>query len=74
MLGLDRWEMFGALHSDIPYVRVLAFNETGRKILKEYAKNADINIITRLKAVEGRVGKYFADVELKALQLYKLLI
>ena len=74
LLGLDRWEMFGALHSDIPYVRVLAFNETGRKILKEYAKNADINIITRLKAVEGRVGKYFADVELKALQLYKLLI
>ena len=74
LLGLDRWEMIGALRSKIPYVRVLAFNDTGRKILRECAKDSDINVITRLKAAEGKVGKYFADVEVKARKLHELLL
>ena len=74
LLGLDRWEMFGALRSRVPYVRVLAFNDTGQKILREHKKDSDIKIITRLKAAEDKVGKYFADVELKAGRLYELLL
>ena len=74
LLGLDRWEMIGALCSRVPYVRVLAFNDTGRKILRECAKDSDINVITRLKAAEGKVGKYFADVEVKARKLHELLL
>ena len=74
LLGLERWEMIGALRSRVPYVRVLAFNDTGRKILHERSKNSDIRIIARLKASEERVGKYFADMELKSTQLHELLL
>ena len=67
LLNLKRFEPCAA-----PYARVLAFNETGRKILREHAKNSEIKFITRLKDAEGETGKFFSDFEIKASQLYEL--
>lgn len=74
LLGLDRWDIFGALRREIPYVRVLAFNERGRKILRRYGKNSDIRIITRLSEAKTRDEKFFAQIEYKASGLYELLM
>ena len=74
LLGLDKWEIWGTLRREIPYVRVLAFNERGREILRRYGKNSDIKIITRLSEAKTRDAKFFAQIEYKASGLYELLM
>ena len=74
LLGLDRWEVSGALRAGVPYARVLAFNAKGRKLLRECADRSEVKVITRLADAEGRTGKYFAGVEFRASQLYELLM
>ena len=69
LLGLDRWEVLGAIRGGVPYARVLGFNEKGREILR---RPAGIRVITRLADAQGKIGKYFADVEYRASQLYEL--
>ena len=71
LLGLNRYDVAGAIRGGVPYVRVLAFNENGRKILREC--QSGIPIITRLSEAETRTGKFFADIEFKASSLYELL-
>lgn len=73
LLGLERYDVTGAVREGIPYVRVLAFNHRGRMILKERSVRSCMPVITRLKDAEGRRGKFFADVEFKASSLYELL-
>ena len=73
LLNLRRFEAMTA-----PYVRVLAFNEAGREILKNYSQNSDIKFITRFKDAKSKAGappaneKFFVELELKASQLYEL--
>ena len=69
LLGLGRWEAYGAIRNGVPYARVLGFNDNGREILR---RTSGIRVITRLADAEGRTGKYFADVEFMASQLYEL--
>ena len=74
LLGLERFEMIGALRNGVPYARVLAFNSTGRKILKDHSKNSPIKFITSLSRVDSPLEKFFARVEFQASQLYELLV
>ena len=69
LLGLDRREVLGAIGEGVPYARVLGFNDKGREILR---RDSGIGVITRLADAQGRTGKYFADVEYRASQLYEL--
>ena len=69
LLGLDRWEVLGAIRGGVPYARVLGFSEKGREILR---RASGIRVITRLADAQGKIGKYFADVEYRASQLYEL--
>ena len=74
LLGLDRWKVTGALRGGVPYARVLGFTQGGREILKKCGKDSEVKIITRLPEAEGRVGKYFAEVEYRASRLYELTV
>lgn len=69
LLGLYRWEVLGAIRGGVPYARVLGFTQKGREILK---RHSGIRVITRLAEAQGKIGKYFADVEYRASQLYEL--
>ena len=71
LLGLNRYEVKGAIRGGVPYVRVLAFNERGREILREH--ESKIPVITRLSEARTRTGRFFADTEFKASSLYELL-
>ena len=71
LLGLNRYDVIGAIREGVPYARVLAFNQRGRKILRECSSK--IPVITRLSEAKTRTGKFFADVEFKASSLYELL-
>ena len=71
LLGLRRENVIEAVKSEVPYARVLAFTEKGRMILRRLRKISHIPIITRLKD-SGDNGKFFAETEYRASQLYEL--
>lgn len=72
LLGLDRWEVLGAMREGVPYARVLGFNQRGRELLRNYSGN--LRVITRLSEARTKRERYFADIEFKASQLYELLM
>ena len=72
LLNLNRYEAIGLSRSGVPCVRILAFNETGREILKNYSKLSDIKFITRLKDAKSNLEKKFATLEIQASQLYEI--
>ncbi len=74
LLGLNRWEVVGALRGGVPYARVLAFSQRGRMILRERSEGSKIPIITRLAEAKTRRGKFFAQTEIKASLLYELTV
>ena len=69
LLGLNRWEVIGAIRAGVPYARVLGFNDKGREILR---RASGIRVITRLAEARNRVEKYFAETESRASRLYEL--
>ena len=74
LLGLKRENVTAAMNDAVPYARVLAFNEKGREILRVCRKTSSIPVITRLKDAEGATGKFFAETEYRASQLYELTV
>ena len=72
LLGLRRDYVRSAMNDDVPYARVLAFTEKGREILRRCRKASHIPVITRLKDAEGDTGRFFAETEYRASQLYEL--
>ena len=57
-----------------PYARILAFNETGRKIVKAAKKTSDIPIITRPSSIknESKKAQDFFALERRADDIYSL--
>ncbi|MGL4655104.1 MAG: nucleotidyltransferase [Sarcina sp.] len=68
-LGIDR-ELYKFIKTPPTYLRVLALNQTGAKILKEIKKNSDIEIITKLPK---KISNPLLEFDIKATNLYSLL-
>lgn len=72
LLGLKRETVRTAMCEGVPYARVLAFTEKGREILRACRKASDIPIITRLKDSHDEAGRFTAETEYRASQLYEM--
>lgn len=59
---------------EVPYIRVLAFNDRGREILAQMKKKADLPIISRYSDVSSlnKYGKKLFELECKCTDLYNL--
>ena len=61
----------------IPYIRVLAFNDKGREILKTIKNNSDINIINKFSKVSFAMDdirfKTLIDYDIKASNMYNMI-
>lgn len=54
-IGLENYDIEDIVSNFTPYIRVLAFNKNGAKILKEIKNNSDLQIITKLpKKIENK--------------------
>ena len=42
--------------NNIPYIRILAFNDKGREIIKNIKTNSDINIINKFETCYNLLG------------------
>ncbi|MDO5441722.1 MAG: nucleotidyltransferase family protein [Bacillota bacterium] len=73
-LGIEKFVLEEAKNCPL-YARVLAFNETGAKILKEAKKNAEMEIISNLKKVEVLVSPYknLIETDIQAADIYSIL-
>ena len=61
----------------MPYVRVLAFNDKGREILKNIKNNSDINIVNKFSNVsfsmDDEIFKTLIDYDVKASNIYNMI-
>lgn len=78
LLGITKDDM--ALVKDmnyIPYIRVLAFNDKGREILKTIKNNSEINIINKFSkisfAMDDAKFKTLIDYDIKASNIYNMI-
>ena len=76
LVGFGRWEAAAFSRLGPPYIRVLGFNEKGRKILRERGKDASLPLISRLPAAykAGPTARAAAEMEFRASRLYELLL
>ena len=75
MLGIKKDEMLNVKSiNKVPYVRILAFNNKGREILKKIKNNSDIHIINKLSKVSynDELMKLILSYDIKATNLYNL--
>lgn len=73
LLGINKDEISKA-RKNIPYIRILAYNEKGAKYMKMLKKEHDLNFIISLKNSEKIVeDKSFLDREIDRDSIYKML-
>lgn len=78
LLGITKDDMNLVKNMDyIPYVRILAFNDKGREILKTIKKNSEINIINKFSKISYSIDdikfKTLIDYDIKASNMYNLI-
>lgn len=63
--------------TNVPYIRVLAFNNKGREILKAIKNNSDINIINKFSNVsfsmDNDIFKTLINYDIKASNMYNMI-
>ncbi|SHH09226.1 nucleotidyltransferase [Tepidibacter thalassicus] len=77
LLGIKKEDILTIKDIDtVPYIRILAFNDKGREIIKNIKQNSNIKIINKLSNVnlkEDRILNLFLKYDIKATNLYNLI-
>lgn len=78
LLGITKDDMALVKNMEyIPYIRVLAFNDKGREILKAIKNNSEINIINKFSKVSFAMDdirfKTLIDYDIKASNMYNMI-
>ncbi|RDY24860.1 nucleotidyltransferase [Romboutsia maritimum] len=78
LLGITKDDMNLVKNIDcLPYVRVLAFNDKGREILKSIKNNSEINIINKFSnisfSMNDEVFKTLINYDIKASNMYNFI-
>ncbi len=78
LLGITKDDMNKVKNIDnAPYVRILAFNDKGREIIKCIKNNSDINIINKFSNIshsdDNDVFNTLIDYDIKASNIYNLM-
>ena len=78
LLGITKEDINNVKNiNKIPYIRVLAFNDKGREIIKNIKNNSDINIINKFSNVsfskDDEIFKTLIDYDIKASNIYNII-
>lgn len=77
MLGITKEDILKVKDlNSVPYIRVLAFNNKGREIIKKIKKSSDVEIITKFSKVshiDNPIFKTFIKYDLKSSNMYNLI-
>ncbi|MBY0755539.1 nucleotidyltransferase [Clostridium sardiniense] len=69
-IGFENFPIEAIQTSDITYIRPLAFNEKGAKILKSIKENSEINILTK---IPRHISNNMLQLDLQGTKAYSLL-
>lgn len=77
LLGITKNDMDKVKNIDkIPYIRILAFNDKGREIIKNIKNNSDINIINKFSNIsfskDDEIFNTLIEYDIKASNVYNL--
>lgn len=74
LLGISKEDMLKVKNiKTMPYIRILAFNDKGRKIIKTIKNNSQINIINKFSNVsfiDDEISKIMINYDIKSTNLY----
>jgi predicted nucleotidyltransferase len=74
LLGISKEDMSKVKNiKTMPYIRILAFNDKGRKIIKTIKNNSQINIINKFSNVsfiDDEISKIMINYDIKSTNLY----
>lgn len=77
MLGIKKQDIIKTKDlKQIPYLRVLAFNDKGCEILKQINKSSDIKVITKfskIKHIDSDIFKTLISYDIKSTNMYNLI-
>lgn len=78
LLGITKNDMAKVKDiNSIPYIRILAFNDKGREIIKKIKNNSEINIINKFSNIsfskDDDIFKTLIDYDIKASNIYNLI-
>lgn len=78
LLGITKEDINNVKNiKSMPYIRVLAFNDKGREILKTIKSNSEINIINKFSNVsfsmDDNIFKTLIDYDIKASNIYNMI-
>ena len=78
LLGISKNDMNKVKNiNTIPYIRILAFNDKGREIIKNIKTNSDINIINKFSNIsfskDTEIFQTLIDYDIKASNIYNLI-
>ncbi|CAH2212864.1 nucleotidyltransferase [Tepidibacter aestuarii] len=76
LLSIKKEDVIKAKNTDnIPYIRILAFNDKGREIIRNIKKNSDVTIINKLSSVNIKDEnlKLFLNYDIKSTNLYNIM-
>lgn len=69
-LGLEKYDIDKLVHGTPNYIRPLAFNETGSRILKEIKKTGNIEILTK---IPRKFDNEYLEIDLLGTRAYSML-
>ena len=67
---MEKYDIDKLVHETPNYIRPLAFNETGSKILKEIKKKGNIEILTKLPK---KLNDEYLEIDLLGTKAYSIL-
>ena len=77
LLGINRDDVIKVKDlSQVPYIRILAFNNNGREIIKKIKDSSDIEIITKfskISHIEDPLFDTLIKYDLKASNMYNMI-
>ncbi len=74
LVGVDRWVAQALSRCGPPYVRVLGYDDFGRRLLRLCGKTSSLPVVTRLRAAGDPLARSTADLEFRASRLRELLL
>lgn len=78
LLGITKDDMNNIKNIDnVPYIRILAFNDKGREIIKNIKNNSAVNIINKFSNIsfskDDKTFKTLIDYDIKSSNIYNLI-
>ncbi|WP_099203005.1 nucleotidyltransferase [Miniphocaeibacter massiliensis] len=74
LLDIDKNFIDASAEQSINYIKVLGFNESGKKILNKIKNNSNISLVTKIKDFKSDniLDKKLFDLEIKSTDLYNI--